>query len=1009
MRRSLFLFCCLCSGSALFGQIAENPHLLVELRLFNALFRGDQPGDTASDLSLVLRRTPSGWLPACGTARNINHNVHIAKLSDVTLTDSTLSLKLDLTVFSDARGAEGRHKAFTVTLSSTDAGIYTGDYTDGYLPPFIPNRKAEARCHAIEPPGENFTLPRPDEHPRILFRSSDLPELRKKARTPLGKAALAAMDGPVGLAFRYQLTGRKHYARDAIPLVEKLMARGLVSDQYGNNVGDRLERTALAYDMCFDAWPEAFRQKAAVYMKWAAEGILSARRDTHQAVNWHVCSNWSSPLYTGAAFAGLALWGKCGPIPEQPPPTNTGRSITPVENCTPGRGVPVFDFKSGAMSPDWIFAGGFKTDDFPGDPLQSLGGIDAAQPQVGDEVTFGGKTVRFAPLPEEKDKGFWRHENYEDGKKLIDVTNAIEREYFSTSYFYIVLRNDKKRWVQFKPGPHDAVVYLSGVRLERDEVARLKSGLHPMLVETYIDQINPWGRQLMRPSLVELPHVQALKCIKQQKTTHENEQIEWIKRIMEWEQFGGLDLACRDLFLRSRHMMYLFCREAVGTGGFQAELTHYSGIAEKPPARYMSAHLQMFGTHVSPQEDIEALLPRKMFVHVYPEKKEPWAVEINGTPQLQNELLASLYPVVSEKLQPVVKWGWHKHTGFTGANWQALSETRPVLALLYYPLSIKPAAPSGYMPLAWRADDFGFYGFRNRWRDANDFIFQVFAKAHYVGGWNAANAGTFRLVGLGHVWAAGSTDRNRHRWEESVVQLPDNQDINTTACGYVTYVHTEPDGSGVVTIDYTDVYCGRKLRSDGRKGMRLYSRYGTIRRDDAFVDLGIRGIRSVGVDYSGKSGAPCLVACVDRVEGGGGKVWTWQLPHPGKKKKKEDAPAGDVENTKTEGSRFLVRKPDGATFQGVFAGGHKPTAEVRMSSMKGKAGSSAGKTLKRPIHGIFAESGKETAAFFFVGTIQKGPPPEIHVRGKGLTSVITIGNRKVRFVEKDGEHKIVFE
>ena len=482
------------------------------------------------------------------------------------------------------------------------------------------------------------------------FAAPIFPNCAAEADSPLGKAALAKMDGIVGLSIKYQLFGDAKYALQVIPLVEKLMERGLVSDQYGNNVGDRLEQTALAYDLCFDAWPDEFKRKVESYMSWAARGILRARRDTHQGVNWHCCSNWSAPLYTGAAFAGLALWGKKGPPPAEPPETNTGRRIDPADGYQPGRGVPVFDFQSDQMSPDWIFAGGFATDRFDGDPLEKLGGAANARPQVGDAVTLA--AGRFASLPcrRRKTRVSGNNENYEAGAKLIDVTNAVGREYFSTSYFYIVVRNDRDRWVRFDPGPHTAAVYLGGVRLERNEAAHISAGLYPMLVETYIDQINPWGRQLMRPRLVEITEQEAEQLVEQQQAHRAAAVANWQRRKAEWERLGGLDLDCRDTFERSRHMMYMFCREAVGDGGAQAELTHYSGIAEKAPARYMAAHLRMFGYHVSPQDDIESLLPRKMFVHVYPADREPWAVEINGTPQVGNELFSALLPTVSEKL-----------------------------------------------------------------------------------------------------------------------------------------------------------------------------------------------------------------------------------------------------------------------------------------------------------------------------------------------------------------------
>lgn len=986
-----------------FAVLCKPPQQQIDLRLYDAMFRGETPNDLPSPLILLLRRTDDGWQPAWGTARGFNHNVHCAWPSDVELTDQRFHLDLEVSVFGDARGNTPGVARYTVELARNEddnaTGRYKGKYAGTWRGVDVTGEAEATILSAAQSPPRGFKPLQADEHPRIRFRKSDLPDLRKKAGTPLGVAALKAMDGPVGLALKYQLTGNRDFAHQAIPLVEKLMERGLVSDQFGNNVGDRLEKTALAYDMCFDTWPADFKRKVELYMLWSGNGILRARRDTHQAVNWHVASNWSAPLYTGAGFAGLALFGRQGPPPPKPLQANTGAEIDPAENYKPGRGVPVFGFKSDEMSPNWILASGFKTDKVDGDPLADLGGVSAARPQVGDRVEFGGKSFRFAPVPQEKDKGYWQHENYDDGKKLIDITNAVGRDYFSTTFFFAVLRNDKPRWVRFEPGLHrSAVVYLNGVRLAHDEVVHIKPGLYPMLVQVYIDQINPWGRQLMRPRLVEITADEAKQLIAERRAQHERTVAAWQRRKNEWEELGGLDLRCRDLFEQSRHMMYLFCREAVGSGGFQAELTHYSAIAEEGPARYMGAHLQMLGYHVSPQQDMELLLPRKMFAHVYPREGEPRALEINGSPNVVNELFAALLPVVRDDWQPVMLWGWQRHAGFDGRNWLRLVQSQPSLAMLNYPLDMQPAEPASRMPLTWRADDFGFYGMRNRWRDGDDFVFQFFARAHYIGGWNSGNAGTFRLVGLGHNWAVGSTDRNRHRREESVVQLPDDRH-NHNACALVTYIKTQHDGSGVVSIDYTDVYSGQRLRPDGRKGMRMYSRYGNIRQDEAFIDLGIRGMRSIGVDYSGRSGAPCLVAVVDRVQGGGRKVWTWQLP------KGSQESSSDVQRTTTDGNSFTVRKDDGATLHGVFASGQRPVAELRMTTMTGGGGSTSGKTLKRPIPGVFAESRDKNAGFFFVGTIQPGDPPDIRVSGKSLAAVVTVGKQRVRF---DGQ-KIVFE
>ena len=212
------------------------------------------------------------------------------------------------------------------------------------------------------------------------------------------------------------------------------------------------------------------------------------------------------------------------------------------------------------------------------------------------------------------------------------------------------------------------------------------------------------------------------------------------------------------------------------------------------------------------------------------------------------------------------------HAGHSHWNW--------IYCFLHYPLDMKPKPPRGILPLTWEAPDFGYFGFRNQWDGKDDFLAQVFLKSHLIGGWNGPNGGTFRLLGLGHVWAYGPTDRNRSRWEENVVQLPDNPEINLGALGRLTHIETRNDGSGVASMNLGDIYATAAVDRKGRKP-RLYEAYGNIRVDKSFAESGIAGIRSVGVDYSGKCGAPCLFVVVDKIAGGKRKIWTWQVDKAG--------------------------------------------------------------------------------------------------------------------------------
>ena len=984
------------AGSLAFAS--ERPDLEIELRLFDALFRGDAPSADTGSLIMLLRRYGERWDRGWGVARDISVWVVEARVEQAQYSEQQLDFSLEVRL-------EDGWAQYRVKVTRGDDAVYRGAF-EGAVRGWPVKGKADARVlPQHRQPKAGFTQVEPGEHPRILFRRSDLPRLKERLKTAMGQAAFAKLSGPIGLGIRYQLTGDKQYAEQTTSLVEELMAKGHHCDQYGNNLGDRLEKTALAYDMCSEAWPGEFRKKVEDYMVWGANCTFRGRRDMGGGINWNIVSNWSAPLYAGAAFAGLALWGEKGPEPPKPAETNCGIEVAPADGYAPGKGVPVSAFANDKMPEEWIYVAGFKVGAGQ-DALAGLGGAAKARPEVATRVEFAGRSEEFRPISKEKDKGYYTPTT-KDGKpepKVIDLTNASNKVTLSTGYYYTVIRNDKARWVRLWTGAGKATAYLAGVALREGDCVGLKPGAYPLLIEAAIDWTVSWGRQTMQPRLAEVSEEQARTVTARRRAEYEAAVRDWQYDHAEWKRTGGQNVAYGKLYERGRHDMYVFCREAVGTGGFQGEVSHYSQIATRPPMRYDTAHCGMFGYDVSPLHDITEVVPRKMFVHLFRPEGRAVAQEINGYPELDCGFFAIAFPVLREEWKPAVLWAWN-YTALAGGKSKdpavASAEADPVHTFLNYPLDMQPKPPAGIMPLTWRADEFGFYGFRNAWEGKDEFIVQVFLKAHTIGGWNGPNAGTFRVLGLGHIWAWGTRDRNRCRWEESVVMLPEDTGINQSACAILTHIATQPDGSGVLTMDFRDVYATAATDAGGRRA-RIYERYGNIRKDEGFKDSGIAGLRSLAVDYSGKSGAPCLLAIVDHITGGKKKIWTWQLVPPSRGDRKSPADAGDLGRTKVEGNTFTITKPDGATLAGVFATRHEVKAELRNMSMTGGAGSSAGKTLSRPIYGVFAEGGGD---FFVVITIQRGPAPAVKVDGEGLSAKVTVGKQTVRF---DGQ-KIVLQ
>ena len=153
-----------------------------------------------------------------------------------------------------------------------------------------------------------FKPPKAGEHPRLFFRKTDLPDIKARARTPEGQAMVARLrwllDGangetfptvfnhfpPVnigakgpgqlphatftmshgaGYGFLYQLTGEMKYADLARKSLEKLFdGTPDIDERYtwtspgaGLRMSMLLVSVAMAYDLAYDGWDDAFRRR----------------------------------------------------------------------------------------------------------------------------------------------------------------------------------------------------------------------------------------------------------------------------------------------------------------------------------------------------------------------------------------------------------------------------------------------------------------------------------------------------------------------------------------------------------------------------------------------------------------------------------------------------------------------------------------------------------------------------------------------------------------------------
>ena len=202
---------------------------------------------------------------------------------------------------------------------------------------------------------------KPGEHPRLFFRKTDLSALRKRARTPEGKAIINRLRyllngsdgesmpttfnperGPLkedgsapkyvvrpgtytyshaaGYGFLHLLTGEKKYA----DMARKCMEIGLggcrdkdrrYSFRHPHGAlraGPSLGWTAVCYDICYNGWDEEFRRKVAKALNDYNEGRAMSIEGLVVGSSHHPGSNHWGMQVGGGALAILAIAGDPG-------------------------------------------------------------------------------------------------------------------------------------------------------------------------------------------------------------------------------------------------------------------------------------------------------------------------------------------------------------------------------------------------------------------------------------------------------------------------------------------------------------------------------------------------------------------------------------------------------------------------------------------------------------------------------------------------------------------------
>jgi len=249
---------------------------------------------------------------------------------------------------------------------------FAGTFSGSFLERGVAGR-AEAQLAApAAKPVAGFVPLKPGEHPRLIFRPADLPALRKRMETPVGKAIAEMLltRSPLRSARQvddrraswmaanwgaiWQLTGDKEAAEKARRvLVDEVVKKPMPFDRADIHHAPRLLGAALAYDLCYDAWPPALRALV-------AEFLHREMLDLHRGINEGLAINAINPApwgYRNAMRAGAVGCAAIALLGEKDPASNELAAAAPIAD-TAERDV-ISYLRRGLADTGWGLEGDF--------------------------------------------------------------------------------------------------------------------------------------------------------------------------------------------------------------------------------------------------------------------------------------------------------------------------------------------------------------------------------------------------------------------------------------------------------------------------------------------------------------------------------------------------------------------------------------------------------------------------------------------------------------------------
>ncbi|TVR45096.1 MAG: hypothetical protein EA402_05150 [Planctomycetota bacterium] len=290
----------------------------------------------------------------------------------------------------------------------------------------------------------------------------------------------------------------------------------------------------------------------------------------------------------------------------------------------------------------------------------------------------------------------------------------------------------------------------------------------------------------------------------------------------------------------------------------------------------------------------------------------------------------------------------HLH-GIYGDRSFAPAHSGMYFAATLYPYHVPAEDPSS-LPTFIADNRQGLVMVRSGWEGSKDCVFGAYARATHVGGHSADDAGSIRLIALGHDWIVGGGQARGAAVYQSVVIDDSGERPKPAPCGSLFWREETAHG-GIIAMDL-------------RKFHGAYSE------------------RHVAVDYSGACGVPVALALLDQIDDHrSDRGWLWNLSFAPNLSCELDA----------DGHGFRLLAEDGSRLSARFLGDLPQSLEV-LEMPASRRTYSAGFTVnycsRRYIQGRFPA--KAPLGILTAITVSPGPGPQLSSAGG---TAIRIGDK----------------